>query len=124
MRAVGAAWATMASLTRSSTSSTVAACMALRALMVSSSGSPGPAPTRVQVPRRAVFAGVWDGDVMAGLRFFWGVLRIDGESGLVGKSVDLRGRRIIKKKKNRPNQRLMHAHAGCRGHAFRLSKDS
>jgi len=50
MRAVGEAWATMASLTRSSTSSTVAAWMALSALRVSSSGSPGPAPTSVQLP--------------------------------------------------------------------------
>jgi hypothetical protein len=46
----------MASLTRSSTSSTVAAAMALTALRVSSSGSPGPAPTRLTVPtlRRVV----------------------------------------------------------------------
>src|SRR5699024_2056253 len=50
MRAVGAACATMASLTRSSTSNTLAAWMDFNALMVSKSGSPGPAPTRVQRP--------------------------------------------------------------------------
>src|SRR5512145_838817 len=51
MRAVGAAWATMTSFTRSSTNSTVAFWIAFKALSVSSSGSPGPAPTRLQVPR-------------------------------------------------------------------------
>ena len=49
-RAVGEARATMAALTKSSTSNTVARWMALRALRVSSSGSPGPAPTSVQLP--------------------------------------------------------------------------
>src|SRR3989344_5705166 len=70
MRAVGDACATMASLTKSSTSSTVAAWMALSALMVSSSGSPGPAPTSVQlppVPRWGLEGGrvlVWVGRLM------------------------------------------------------------
>jgi hypothetical protein len=47
---LGEACSSTASLTRSSTSSTVAARMARAALMVSNSGSPGPAPTSVTVP--------------------------------------------------------------------------
>ncbi len=54
MRAPAGARATMASLTRSSTNSTVAAWMAFTAFRVKSSGSPGPAPTRVQLPLMAV----------------------------------------------------------------------
>jgi hypothetical protein len=68
-RAVGAAWATISGETRSSTSSSVAFWMALSALMVSSSGSPGPAPTRVQRPVvRGVVAMVMVGSLRSGLR--------------------------------------------------------